>query len=142
MRWLNRLKTFLFCFACVTTCVVFVTAVYISIFWKQASLGVEILWQILFVSFLCSLVILVYPDREVSMKTAVVITALHYIEVNLVVMGCGLWFEWFYADNLPMIFAMLFVIALVFVLITAVMWARDRRVAANINERLKKYQDD
>ena len=132
------MKTVLFCFACITTCVVFVTAVYITIFWKQAMLGVEILWQILFVSFLCSLGILIHPEREVSMKTTILITVLHYIEVNVVVMGCGLWFEWFYPDNLPMVFGMLFIIALVFVLVSFVMWARDRSVAAHINERLKK----
>ena len=43
---MKKLKDLFFVFVCVTTCVVFVTAVYITIFWPQVSLGVEILWQI------------------------------------------------------------------------------------------------
>lgn len=141
MNWLKKIKTLFFCFACVTTFVVLVTAVYISIFWKQASLGVEILWQILFVSFLCSLGILIYPQREVRARTAIVITLLHYAQVNAVVLGCGLWFGWFYADNVPMVLGMLFIIAVVFVLVSVVMWTRDKRIARQMNERLKRYQE-
>ena len=137
----NKIKNLFLCFAFVTTAVTFVTAVYITMFWGPVSLTVDILWQILFVSFLCSLGILLYPNRECSPKAALLITALHYVLVNVVVLGCGLWFEWFYIDNLPMVSGMLFIIALVFVLVSAAMWSRDRRIAASINEKLKKYQD-
>ena len=56
-------------FVCVTTCVLFVTAVYVTIFFQKAVFGVEILWQILWVSFLCSIANIFYPQREVSKKT-------------------------------------------------------------------------
>ncbi len=141
MNWKNKIRNLFHCFFCVTTTVTFVTAVYITVFWGPVSLTVDILWQILFVSFLCSLGILQYPNRECRPKTTLLITALHYVQVNIVVLGCGLWFEWFYIDNLPMVSGMLFIIALVFVLVSAAMWSRDRRIAASINEKLKKYQD-
>lgn len=141
MKWIKKIKSLFFCFAFVTTFVVFVTAAYISIFWGSVSLGVEILWQILFVSFLCSLGILIYPEREVSTRLSILITVLHYIEVNTVVMSCGIWFGWFYADNLPMVFGMLFIIALVFVLVSVIMWNRNKQIAARMNERLKEYQE-
>lgn len=140
MNWLKKLKRLFFCFACVTTFVVFVTAGYISVFWKQAVLGVGLLWQILFVSFLCSLGVLIYPEREVRTRTIVLIAALHYAQVNAIVLGCGLWFEWFYADNVPMVLGMLLLIAVVFALVSAVMWTRDKRIARQMNERLKQYQ--
>lgn len=141
MKQFNKIKNLFFCFACVTTFVVFVTAVYIGIFFPGTTLGVEILWQILFVSFLCSLGVLIYPEREVSAGTAILLTVLHYIEVNIVVMGCGLWFGWFYADNLPMVLGMLFIIALVFAVVSAILWSRDKRIAARINERLMEYRE-
>lgn len=140
MKWINKLKTLFFCFVCVTSFVVFVTAAYITIFWKHASLGVEILWQILFVSLLCSLSLLFYPAREFGTKATVLIIVLHYITVNIIVMGCGLWFEWFDPNSLPMVLGMLFVIALVFVLVSAIMWNRDKKTAARMNERLQTYQ--
>lgn len=141
MKCLHKIKSLLFCFACVTTLVVFVTAVYINVFFPNTTLGVEILWQILCVSFLCSLGVLIYPEREVRAGFAVFLTALHYLEVNIVVLGCGLRFGWFYPDNLPMVLGMLLVIALVFVSVSTILWSKNRQIAARMNERLKKYQE-
>ena len=42
---MERLKDMFFVFVCVTTCVLFVTAMYITVFWQQAVLGVEILLE-------------------------------------------------------------------------------------------------
>jgi len=142
-RWtVKKLKTLLFTFACVTTCVVFVTAVYTAVFWPRASFGSGILWQILFVSLLCSLGIYIYPEREVSKRAALLLHFGHYLVVNVVVLGCGIWFEWFYADNFWMVSGMVAAIALVFFLVSAVLWKRDRQMAVLMNERLKEYQQE
>jgi len=61
----------------------------------------------------------------------------HYILTNVIVLGCGFWFEWFYADNLPMVLAMLFAIAVIFVIVSAAAWKKGRRQAALMNERLR-----
>lgn len=138
---LKRLKDLCYVFACVTTCVTFVTAVYLEVFWtNQASLTADILWQILFVSLFCSLGIMIYPEREVSGRMLLLLYILHYIEVNVVVLGCGIWFEWFYPDDLPMVLGMVAAIAIVYVLVTAVKWNRDRKMAEHMNERLEEYQ--
>lgn len=110
---MRRLKDMFYVFVCVTTCVLFVTAVYVTIFFQKAVFGVEILWQILWVSFLCSIANIFYPQREVSKKTMMFLYIGHYILTNVIVLGCGFWFEWFYADNLPMVLAMLFAIAVI-----------------------------
>lgn len=138
---MKKLKELLLVFVSVTTCVVFVAAVYISVFWPQVVLGVKILWQILLVSFLSSLGIFIYPERAVSGKTLMLLRVLHYIEVNVVVLGCGIWFGWFYVDNLPMALGMLAVIALVFLALSVAMWIRGKQMADRMNERLKEYQE-
>ncbi|MDE6662817.1 MAG: DUF3021 family protein [Lachnospiraceae bacterium] len=137
---MKKLENLLFTFVCVTSCVVFATAVYITIFWPQAKFGVEIIWQILSVSFLTSLGVCFYPKKEVSSKVALVRNILYYIYVNVVVLGCGIWFGWFYADNLPMVLGMLILIALVFILVSIAIWNRAKRMAILMNERLKGYQ--
>ena len=137
---MKKLENLLFAFVCVTTCVVFGTAVSITIFRPKATLGVEILWQILSVSFLTSLGVCFYPKEEVSSKYTLVCRILHYIYVNAVVLGCGIWFGWFYADNLAMVLVMLIFIALVFILVSAIIWNRAKRMAILMNERLKGYQ--
>lgn len=138
---LKRLKDVCYVFACVTTCVTFVTAVYIKVFWaQQVSLDKDILWQILFVSFLCSLGILIYPEREVSGRATVLLYILHYIEVNIVVLGCGIWFQWFLPNDLPMVLGMVILIALVFILVSVITWNRNRKMADLMNRRLEEYQ--
>lgn len=136
---MKKLKDLFFVFACVTTCVVFVTAVYITIFWPQVSLGVEILWQILGVSFLSSFGIYLYPEKERSSKFILIRYILHYIYTNAVVLGCGIWFGWFYADNLAMVLGMIVVIALVFLLVSVILWKKNKKMAVLMNERLKGY---
>ena len=139
---MKRIKDLFFVFVCVTTCVVFVTAVYITIFWPQVSLGVEILWQILGVSCLSSFGICLYTEKERSTKSTLVRYILHYVYTNAVVLGCGVWFGWFYADNFPMVLGMVLVIALVFLLVSAIVWNKNKKMAALMNERLKGYQQE
>lgn len=139
---MKRLKDVAFVFVCVTTCVLFVTALYITVFWQQAVLGVEILWQILGVSFLCSIVTFFYPRREIGKKAMMCIYIGHYVLINAIVLGCGLWFQWFYVDNLPMVLAMLLAIAVIFVLVSIVAWRRGKQQAECMNERLWLYQQE
>lgn len=129
-------------FVCVVTAVVFGSAVYITIFWREAALEVKLLWEILLVSFLCSLGTLLYPEKNTGKKVIWMCRALHYALVNAVVLGCGIWFEWLYADNLPMVFGMLVLIAAIFAAASFIFWKQSLRTAALMNERLKMYQDD
>lgn len=137
---LTKIKNIFYTFACVTTCVVFATAIFITLFWENASLGTEILWQILFVSFLCSLGQFFYPDKVTSKKLSACFFFLHYLTVNIIVLGCGIWFEWFYLENLTMVLGMLVLIALTFLLVTVIVWKRTAYMAEIMNERLKEYQ--
>lgn len=138
---MKKLKLLLYTFACVTTCVDIATAVYTSVFYPGQSLGAEILWQILTVSFLCCLPVFQYPEKAVSRGTVFILFFVHYVEVNLVVLGCGLWFEWFSADNLSMVLGMLILIALTFVLVSFIVWMKGKREAQLMNECLKEYQE-
>lgn len=137
---MKKLKDLFFIFVCVTTCVVFVAALYITIFWPQTSLGVEILWQILLISFLTSLGVYFYPEEEVSAKSTLFRYILHYIYSNIVVLGCGIWFGWFYADHFWMVLGMVIAIAFVFFLVSVVEWNKEKKMAALMNEQLKEYQ--
>lgn len=139
---MRRLKDMFFVFVCVTTCVLFVTAVYTTIFFQGAVFGVEIFWQILAVSFLCSIANFFYPQQEASKKTMMLLRIGHYILTNVIVLGCGIWFGWFYADNLPMVLVMVVAIAVVFVIVSAAAWKKGRQQAALMNERLRMYQQD
>ena len=134
---LHKLKMIFYTFVCVTTCVVFGTAVYIELFLANPVLDVDALWQILLVSLLCSLCTAVYQE-EMSRKLQKILI---FLVINIIVLGCGVWFGWFRPENLPEVVGMLLIIALVFLIVSAVMWRMEKQMAVQMNERLREYQE-
>ncbi len=63
---LSRIKIFFHTYVCVVAGVVLATAVFITLFMPEVELDVNILWQIMFVSFLCSLGELMYSEKELT----------------------------------------------------------------------------
>lgn len=138
----NKMKTVLYTFAFVTTCVLFATAFFTTLFFGESGeVGTDTLWQILGVSGLCSVGSLIYPEYEVSKRTALLLKTVHYIYVNVVVLGCGVWFGWFRADSIPMVVVMVLMIAAIFLTVSAVMWRSAKNTANLMNERLAEYQN-
>lgn len=136
-----KLKDMLFTFVCVTTCVVFASAIYITLFWQEAQLDVSILWQILIVSLLCSLGSLLYPKKIKTKRAMNLIIILHYIYINLVVLGCGFLFEWFYINDAGMVLGMLFTIAIIFVFMSILFYRTAKKQTQNLNDQLREYID-
>lgn len=138
---MQKLKSFWYVFTNVVTCVSIGSAVYIKIFFEEGSLDGNIIWQILFSSFLCSVWCVLYPQRELSKKGLLVAYLIHYTLVNLVVLGCGLWFEWFHTNNLPQVIGMLVMIAVIFAVVAVMSTQREAQMAELMNRRLKEYQE-
>lgn len=138
----NKIKTVLYTFAFVTTCVLFATAFFTTIFnGESGEVGTDTLWQILGVSALCSVGSLIYPEHEVGKKAVAVLKTVHYIYVNVVVLGCGIWFGWFQADSISMVVVMVLMIGVIFLGVSAVMWKSAKNTATLLNERLAEYQN-
>ena len=135
-----RLKLLFDVFTKVVTCVVLGTAVYCRIFFPQVTFGEEMLWQILSVSPLTSMGTLFYVD-DITQKNTKIMCVIHYITVNVIVFGCGFWFEWFYPDNLQQVIGMAILIALVFLTVSVVSWKRAMQMAKLMNARLAEYRE-
>lgn len=136
----RKLKGCLEIFVRITTGIVFVAAVFITIFWgKDCELGVKILFQILIVGAICSLGSLILPDwdgKEVSKKALIIRKIVYYIFVNVVVLGCGFYFEWFYFSRWEMVAGMEAAIAAVFFVVTMCCYWSDTKTAEKMNKRL------
>ncbi len=137
---IERIKVVLTTFCYVTTCVVCGTVIFINIFFENPDIGPEILWQILFVSFLCSVGTCIYPDREMSGRELAVRIGIHYLIVNVVVLGCGRRYQWFHAGNPAMVIGMLLTIAAIFGIVSCVMWHQTKQETKKLNEKLQEYQ--
>lgn len=137
---MNRIKSFLHCYVCVMSCVTLAAAVFITVFMPEVELGVELLWQMMLVTFLCSIYSLLYPGKTISKRKMALLIALHYVEVHGVVLGFGFLFNWFSIEYLPHVIGMLIFINGIFLLISAVEWNREKEIARQMNRRLAEYQ--
>lgn len=139
---MKRIKELLMTFAIVTTGTLCAATIFMSVFWRNASVTVELLWQILGVAALCCLGNFIWTDREVSKTEWIVKTVIHYLYVNVVVLGCGMKFKWFYWQDLKMVLLMFFAILLVFLLAVYVLFQKDKKVEKLLNERLEQFKQE
>lgn len=137
---MNKLKTLLHTYTCVMSFVVFATAVFITVFLPGEELGVDLLWQMMLVSFLCSIGALIYPEKIISGKRMAALTILHWVEVNVVVLGLGFYFNWFSIGFLPHVIGMIILINVIFFIVSMMEWRRGREIARQMNRRLAEYQ--
>lgn len=134
---MQRLKNVLNTYVYVTTLVVLASAVYISLFWKEAELDVGILWQILGTSLVCSLGMLVInPEKVYTRRRLLVINTIYYVYVNVAVLTAGFLFEWFYPKQSPMVAGMVVLIALVFAAVRLLIYFEERKTADQIMQKL------
>ena len=137
----KRMVELLLTFCMVTTGSVFVCAAYNNIFWPQGTLlDSNILWQLLAMAFVCSLGNFIHPYREISRRRATFNKGLHYVYINVVVLGCGYGFGWMDIENICMFAAMVMGILIVFAIVYFVIWRLHKRDSENLNRMLKEYQ--
>lgn len=135
-----RIKMFFEVFTAVTTCVVLGVGVYCGIFFPGIQFGMEMMWQILLVSLLTSAGAFMYTD-ELSKKSTQIRCVLHYLMVNVIVVVCGIWFNWFHTDDLAQVIGMLILIAIIFTIVSVVSWKKVMKEADLMNQRLAEYQE-
>ena len=139
---LKRIESIVSLFVRITTGVLFVTAVYVSVFYGiESDIEVKLLWQILLVSSICSLGAFILPfdtKREVSKYSLLICMIIYYLFVNVVVLLSGFYFEWFYIGNWKQVLGMVVAIAFVFVVVTLVTYWAEYQVADKMNQKLQE----
>lgn len=137
----KRLDAMVSLYVKITTGILFVTAVYISVFygWEE-ELKVKILWQIMGLAAICTLGSMLLPvdgGREVSKKSMLARIVAYYIYINVVVLCCGFLFGWFSFSNWKQVFGMVVAIAFVY-LTVGVFWSwLEYREAERMNRKLE-----
>lgn len=101
------------------------------------------LWQILIASFLTSVVTtLMHLGHEEGLAKCLPRIFLHYALLCVVMVVCGMLFDWI-SQNVGGILFMMGAVAAVYVITFGIFYLLDLRAANNINQRLKEmYPDD
>lgn len=130
-------------FCQIVTGVLCVTTLYILVFWgHNIELGIEILWQILLVSAICTLgcFFLYCPQHELSKMGFLCRICVLFVYINCIVLGSGSYFQWFYFSNWKMVAGMEFCIILVFAATILFSFCNGKKQADTMNEKLRERQ--
>ncbi len=137
---MSRIRFMLHVFSMVLTGVVIAVAVFITVINPTDTVTSALFWQMPLVSAVCTLISLIYPwDREMGKTELIIKTVIHYILVNVIVLGSGALFYWYNPSQFRNIAAMVLAIAVIFGGINAFSWKRASSVAARLNEKLEEY---
>lgn len=138
---LDKIKEMLHTFAYIETGALISCTLFITVFQRDASLSVSLLWQLLITTFLCVCGSLIYPSRNISKKLSVILVFLHYLYINAVVFGCAYFFDWFDVTNIKMSVFLFLCITVTFLTLAWIIWKQSRRMTELLNYRLKEYQN-
>ncbi len=125
-----------------TTATVFVCEVYISLFWPDALLRHDILWQILLLCFVCCLCDFIHPFQETDRKRILFNSGIRYLYINLVVLGGGHIFQWIDIENGMMLAVAMLEILFVTIMVYVMTWKMHKKESERLNRKLQEYRQE
>lgn len=137
---MNRIKNVASLFPNITTGILIAAAIFINCVGRIEKITSNILWQILLCAFLSTMGSLIYPTKELPKRQTVILSVINYIYVNMIVIGCGIVFDWFDLADWGKIILLIFLVAVVFVVVWGVSTLKQQRLADEMNKRLAEYQ--
>lgn len=130
-------------FTKITTWTLLAAAIFITAFWgTDTVLGVELLWQILGLAFLCSIgCIKFFKDSETATKKGMMCRfILSYLFVSAVFIGGGFLCEWFYPSDWKMVLGMFLLVTSGYAIVTGLSFYSAKKEAVRMNEKLKERE--
>lgn len=138
---MKRLQSMVSFFEKITAGILFVTAIYIPIFYGwDLVIYADILWQILFLSAVCTLGSVLIPlegEKEISRYAMLARTILYFAYINVAVLGLGFLFGWFSFRNGLQVLGMELAIVFVFFVVYLISYWTQCQEAKRMNEKLK-----
>ncbi len=127
----------------ITTCILIVCAIIVTFVYKEESISVAFLWQILGTGLLTTTAtVLIRLNRCITRHSYLFGLILHYVVLCVIMIFCGTWFGWMHLDASGVLM-MVLAVAGVYILSYGAYSIIDLRQADSINKRLKeKYGDN
>lgn len=113
-----------------------------SLFWKDAVLGVEIIWQILLSSAAASgLFFVYYSKKELSKKALMIRDIIHFILLLCLLLFCAYHFAWIHTHSLIQPFFFVGLVTAIYSVIRFVLFKREQRDARNLSRALHRFNN-
>jgi hypothetical protein len=120
------------------------TAIFMTIFLRDLNFSVEVIWQVIIMAAITSLGTLIYHSkREISKRRMRLRLIIHYTYINVVVLGFAVMWQWVNINRISQIITMVLLVAGVYFSVTTAMFSNEKRIAENINQRLRsRYPEE
>lgn len=130
-------------FFVINTGVTIGTSTFITFLQRDAKLGVEILWQMIAVSLVTAFSsIILYSRNELNKKQILIRTVIHYIAINIIVLGSGFIFDWVDGGETTKVIGLIVCIFIVYIFVWLNMYKSDARMAKRLNQKIEEYNKD
>ena len=115
------------------------TTVFITIFFPDLLFSIKLIWEVIAMSVLTSLgPILFISKHEITKKQMKIRQIIHYIYINIIVVGNALLCGWIEIGEIIQVGTLLLMIASVFFGVNAAMFKQEKKTAESMNERLRE----
>lgn len=130
-------------FFVINTGVTIGTSIFITLLQRDAKLGVEILWQMIAVSLVTAFSsIILYSRNELNKKQILIRTVIHYIAINIIVLGSGFIFNWVDGGEATKVIGLIVCIFIVYIFVWLNMYKSDAKMAKRLNQKIREYNKD
>lgn len=137
----RRIKFLWEVFSMILACVVIVVGIFTTIVNPIERVESVIFCQMAVVSFVCALSCFIFPwDCVMKKKEIVIRTGIHYLLINLIVLGAGSLFGWYQVKDLKSLLAMMISIASIYAIVSGAAWRRTAQDTKRLNEKLEQYR--
>ncbi|MCM1105169.1 MAG: DUF3021 domain-containing protein [Clostridium sp.] len=137
----RRIKFLWEVFSMILACVVIVVGIFTTIVNPIERVESVIFCQMAVVSFVCALSCFIFPwDRVMKKKEIVIRIGIHYLLINLIVLGAGSLFDWYHVKYLKSLLAMIISIASIYAIVSGAAWRRTAQDTKRLNEKLEQYR--
>jgi uncharacterized membrane protein YfcA len=116
------------------------SAVYLTLFARDARLDYMFLWQIIAIAAACAITKVIFWSRkELSKGQIIVRYVIHFLCDGLVVVGGAFLFHWIGPTQIKYVILIVIFFTATYIYITKAMIESDKRVANALNKKLREY---
>ncbi|MDF2541288.1 MAG: hypothetical protein K0S47_1006 [Herbinix sp.] len=114
-------------------------ALYVTVVRPEYDIDQSFLWQAIIVAAICALGTFIFLSRhELSKKQNFIRTLVHYLYINIVVIGGACLFQWINLEDSFGLFIMFVFVAIIYACVTMFLFKVDQQTARDLNRRLMK----
>jgi amino acid transporter len=140
---IEMLKKMVLTFFLTVVGIIFSTTVFLTIFYPEIHLYLGLLWQIIMMSFVCTLGNLIfYSKYEISKRQMMIRKTLHFLYINAIVIGGAFLWSWVTPGILTEFFTLLIMIELVYAVVMMINIWKEKKDAEAMNKRLSQLNSE